>query len=63
MNTPQIRQSVDTYICDKGHECLGKDIPEYGLDIYCPTCLKDFECSPLDLVRYDGMQARYFDHD
>ena len=50
MITHETRDSKEYYECKHGHQCQGEEIPEYGLDIYCPTCLRSNECSPLDLV-------------
>ena len=35
--------------CKYGHKTKDVDIPDYGLDLYCPICLPD-ELSTLDLV-------------
>lgn len=50
MITHETKDSKEFYECKHGHRCQGEEIPEYGLDIYCPTCLRSNECSPLDLI-------------
>ena len=52
MPKDEIETSEDKAIfeCDQGHQCTDDEIPGYGLDIYCPTCLKQDMLSPLDRV-------------
>lgn len=53
--------SDDYFTCKNGHRCTEEEIPEEGLDIYCPTCFEPLDLKSNADYRETDYKSMYFE--